>query len=73
MGGDRHSQRIEAHAPAILALCRRKPAVFLREVQEHLGARGVPASTSSLSRFFARHGISRKKGTCMQPSRTGRT
>jgi hypothetical protein len=28
---------------------------------------------SSLSRFFKRHGISRKKARVTQPSRTGRT
>lgn len=73
MGGDRHSHHIEAHSRLILAALRRKPALYLRELREHLARRGVQASTSSLSRFFARHGISRKKGTFAPPSRTGRT
>ena len=73
MGGDRHSHRVDAHKGLILAACRRKPALFLRESRDQLGARGVQASTSSLSRFFARHGITRKKGTCTPPSNTGRT
>ena len=73
MGGDRHSHHIEAHKRLILATLRREPALFLRELRDHLAQRGVQASTSSLSRFFARHGISRKKGTCTPPSRSGRT
>ena len=73
MGGDRHSHRVEAYARPILAACRRRPAIFLRELRDHLARRGLQTSTSSLSRFLARHGISRKKGTCTQPSRTGRT
>ena len=72
-GGDHLSHRMEAHKGLILAACRRKPAIFLRELREHLGARGIRTSTSGLSRFFARHGISRKKGLCLPPSRTGRT
>ena len=73
MGGDRHSHRVEAHKGLILVTCRRKPAIFLRELREHLARRGLQTSTSSLSRFFARHGISRKKRTCTPPSRTVRT
>ena len=73
MGGDRHSHRVEAQSRLILATCRRRPAIFLRELRDHLAQRGVQVSTSALSRFFARHGISRKKGTFTQPSRTGQT
>ena len=73
MGGDRRSHRVEAHAPVILAACRRKPALFLRELRDNLAQRGVQTSTSGLFRLLARHGISRKKGICTQPSRTGGT
>ena len=73
VGGDRRSHRVEAHKGLILAACRRKPALFLRELRDDLARRGVQASTSSLSRFFARHGITRKKGTCTPPSNTART
>lgn len=72
MGGDHLSQRVDAHKGLILATCRRKPAILLRELRDHLAERGVQASTSALSRFFARHGISRKKGTLTPPSRTAR-
>lgn len=73
VGGDRRSQPVEAQARLILAACQRQPAIFLRELRDHLARRGVQTSTSSLSRFFARHGISRKKGQPTRPSRTGRT
>ncbi len=72
-GGDHLSHRVDAHRGLILATCRRKPAIFLRELRDHLAGRGVQTSTSGLSRFFARHGISRKKGIYTRPSRTGRT
>ena len=72
-GGDHASHRVEAHAGLILAICRRRPAIFLRELHDRLAERGVQTSTSGLSRFFARHGISRKKGQRSRPSRTGRT
>ena len=72
-GGDHASHRVEAHAGLILATCRRKPTIFLRELRDHLAGRGVQTSTSGLSRFFVRHGISRKKGQRLPPGRTGRT
>ena len=72
-GGDHASHRVEAHAGLILATCRRRPTIFLRELRDRLAERGVQTSTSGLSRFFARHGITRKKGRCTPPSRTGRT
>ncbi|MCJ2079830.1 IS630 family transposase [Methylobacterium sp. J-090] len=62
MGGDRNSQRLEAQAALILRTYEEQPLSFLRELRDRLSERGVRASTSSLSRFFARHGITRKKG-----------
>jgi transposase len=73
VGGDRNSHRIEAHAALILRACEARPEIFLRELRERLQENGVEASLSALSRFFARHGITRKKGRSMQPSRTGPT
>ena len=72
-GGDHASRRVEAQARLILATCRRRPSIFLRELRDHLAERGLRTSTSGLSRFFARHGITRKKGRYTRPSRTGRT
>ncbi|MCJ2131720.1 IS630 family transposase [Methylobacterium sp. E-045] len=62
MGGDRNSQRLEAQATLILRIYEKHPLSFLRELRDRLSERGVRASTSSLSRFFARHGITRKRG-----------
>ncbi len=72
-GGDHMSHRVEAHAALILATCKRQPTIFLRELRDQLAERGFQASTSGLSRFFARHGITRKKGRRLPPSRTDRT
>ena len=73
MGGDRHSYRTEAHAALILQAYEARPQIYLREVRDALGEKGATASLSALSRFFRRHGITRKKGISMQPNRTGRT
>lgn len=73
MGGDHTSKRIEAHAELILAASEQEPRLFLRELRNRLAEQGVPTSTSGLSRFFARHGISWKKGCRSQLSRSVRT
>lgn len=72
-GGDTRSQRIEAHAEVILAAIEETPDITLEELCVFLAGRGVGASTSSLSRFFQRHGISRKKRPAMLSSRIAPT
>ena len=72
-GGDQRSRVIEAQADLILSTYEREPQLFLHELREALAAQGVTTSTSGLSRFFARHGITRKKGLCTRPSRSART
>ena len=73
LGGDQRSHHIEAQADLILQTYAARPQIFLRELRDALQEKGVTVSTSSLSRFLARHRISRKKGRCTQPSRSGRT
>ena len=73
MGGDRHSHRVEAHAALILRTVEKRPQAYLREVRAALQGKGAAVSLSGLSRFFRRHGITRKKGQFTQPSRTART
>lgn len=73
MGGDHTSKRIEAHAALILATSKQEPRLFLREVRDRLAEQGVQTSTSGLSRFFQRHGISWKKGQRTQLSRSVKT
>ena len=64
---------IEAHADLILSLDEAQPELFLRELRDALAEQGVQTSTSGLSRFFARHGITRKKGRSTRLSRSGPT
>jgi transposase len=59
-GGDRHSQRIEAHAELILTAVAAKSDVTLAELREHLRERVVVA-IGTLWRFFKRRKITRKK------------
>lgn len=73
MGGDQRSHRIETHASLIVSLYEMQPGIYLRELQTTLAKHGVCVAQSSLSRFFKRHGISRKKAPATRPSRTGRT
>ena len=62
MGGDRRSQRIEAHRDYLLGLNRRQPDLTLLEIQERLIANcGERFSSSVIWRFFDRHGITYKK------------
>ncbi|AWN50692.1 IS630 family transposase [Methylobacterium sp. 17Sr1-1] len=62
MGGDQRSHVIEAHASRILKLCEKRGNIVLSELRDALAEQGVTSSTSSLSRFLARHCITRKKG-----------
>ena len=73
LGGDQRSHRIEAHADLILSLYEAQPGIFLRDLRAALTERGIRVAQSSQSRFFKRHGITRKKARATQPSRTGRT
>ena len=73
MGGDHTSKHIEAHVALILATSEQEPRLFLRELRHRLAEQGLQTSTSGLSRFFARHGISWKMGRRTQLSRSVRT
>ena len=64
---------IEGQADRILSTYEARPELFLRELRDALAAQGVQTSTSGLSRFFARHGITRKKGLSTRLSRSGPT
>ena len=69
-GGDTRSHRIEANAELIHAALEETPDITLAELCRHLAERGVAASTSSLWRFFRRHGITLKKRPATPSSRT---
>ena len=61
-GGDRRSDRIEAHREYLLGLIGRQPDITLLEIQERLIANcGERFSLSVIWRFFDRHEITFKK------------
>jgi transposase len=72
-GGDKRSSRIEAHADFLLALIDDYGDPTLAEMQARLAERGTPVGIGTLHRFFARHGITRKKRRATRASRTART
>ena len=67
-GGDRHSQRIEAHAELILSAVAAKNDITLSELRERLKERGVAVAIGTLWRFFKRRKITRKKSRRMPPN-----
>lgn len=60
-GGDKRSDRIEAHQVRILALYEARRDITLEELRAALADLGVLVSVSTLHRFFARRGFTRKK------------
>jgi transposase len=64
MGGDRRSQRIEAHAEFILKEIKTKPDTTIMELRDKLRERhGLSLGYGTVWRFLARHRITRKKKT----------
>jgi transposase len=64
MGGDRRSQRIEAHAEFILKEIRTKPDTTIMELRDKIRERhGLSFGYGTVWRFLARHKITRKKKT----------
>ena len=72
-GGDTRSRRIEAHRDTVLALHSAHRDITLDELRRELGHSGVTVAISTLHRFFARHGITRKKRSGTRTSRTAST
>lgn len=69
-GGDRHSGRIEAHGAFIRELVTAQADMTLVEIQARLIERAAPVGIGTLHRFFARHGITRKKRPVTRSSKT---
>ena len=72
-GGDMRSRQIEARQAEVMAAFEEEPDQTLDELCARLAGRGIATSTSGLSRFFQRHGITRKKRPATPSSRTART
>jgi transposase len=62
-GGDRHSQRIDAHAELILSALAAKSDITLSELREQLRARAVAVAIGRLWRFFKRRKIKKSRRT----------
>lgn len=73
-GGDRHSHRIEAHGDFLKAKIEDVPDITLDELRRALlFERGEAFGDSSISRFFQRHKLSRKKRPGMRRSKSATT
>lgn len=72
-GGDRLSHRIEAHADFILGELDKRRDITLAEMRALLAKRGLAVALSTVGRFFARHGITRKKRRPMPANKNVRT
>ena len=72
-GGDTRSRRIEAHRERVLAIWEAAKDIMLDELRAELAGTGLTVSNATLHRFFARHGITRKKRPATRSSRTAPT
>lgn len=70
-GGDTRSRRIETRHAVVMEAFKEERDQSLEELRARLAERGVAASTSALSRFFHRHGLTRKKRPHTRSNRTG--
>lgn len=72
-GGDMRSRRIEDRYAEVMDALEEEGDQTLEELRSRLTERGIATSTSTLSRFFQRHGITRKKRPGTRSSRIDRT
>ena len=69
-GGDMRSRRVEERRADILALWEARKDISLEELRLALIEIGLTVSVAGLHRFFARHGMTRKKRLAMRSNRT---
>jgi transposase len=72
-GGDMRSRRIGSRHAEVMAAFEEARDQSLEELRVRLAERSIAASSSTLSRFFQRHGMTRKKRPDTRSSRTGPT
>jgi transposase len=73
LGGDRRSNRIEAHHEAVMAALGPSRDGTIEEVRASLAKQGLIFGFGTIQRFFARHAVTRKKRLRTRPSRTAPT
>jgi transposase len=61
LGGDRRSDRIEAHHDAVMGALGPGQDATIEEVRASLAEQGLIFGYGTIQRFFARHRITRKK------------
>jgi transposase len=61
LGGDRRSGRIEAASETVLAILGDERDITVEELRRRLAEKGLIFGEGTIRRFFARHGITRKK------------
>ena len=69
LGGDRRSQRIDAHQERVLAALGPDHDRTIEEIRQTLAVEGLCFGFGTLQRFFKRHRITRKKRPPMPASR----
>ena len=67
------SRHIEERHAEVMAAFEAESDQTLDELRAELAGRGIATSTSALSRFFQRHGITRKKRPDTRSSKIART
>ena len=72
-GGDMRSRRVEERRADILAMWEARKDISLEELRAGLVEVGLQVSVAGLHRFFARHGMTRKKRLASRSNRTGPT
>jgi transposase len=72
-GGDMRSRQIEKRHAEVMAAFEDESDQTLDELRDRLAGCGITTSTSALSRFFQRHGITRKKRPVTRSNRTAPT
>lgn len=69
-GGDTRSRRVEERRQEILAIWEAHKDITLDELRGELAGIGLVVANATLHRFFARHGITRKKRSGTRSSKT---
>jgi transposase len=73
LGGDRRSDRIEAHHDAVVAALGPHRDATIEEVRASLALQGLSFGFGTIQRFFARHAITRKKRPRTRANRSAPT
>ena len=73
LGGDRRSDRIEAHHEAVMTALGPDRDATIEEVRAYLAKQGLFFGFGTIQRFFTRHAITRKKRPHMRANRIAPT